>query len=242
MNIQQLIKEQTSPEWQEILLSYPNFEELNAALTKEYETYEPDIKILPFRENIFRAFTLCPFDKLKICFTGMDPYIQLRMNKKTGEVEPEANGLAFSVNEGLKLPPSLRNLIKEMQDDIGGEFRSSDFSELASQGILFLNSALTVRQFKSGSHSKIWKKYTDWILEKISKEKQKDGLVFILLGKHAQDKKKIIQEGDTSKEAHFYVEAVHPSPLSAHKGFFGSKIFSKCNDILENQKKTKIDW
>ena len=235
MNLQQLIKEQTNDEWQELLLSYPDFEEMNSALTKEYKTYEPHIKILPFKNNIFNAFKLCPLKSLKVSLIGQDCYINMKKNKNTGEEEPEANGLAFSVNEGLPLPPSLKNLIKEMQDDIGGEFRSSDFSNLASQGILFLNAALTVRQYKSNSHAKIWRKFTDWIIQQISKNTE--GIVFILLGKYAQEKKKFI---DTDK--HHIIEEIHPSPLSAYRGFFGSKIYSKCNTILKDTGKEEIEW
>ena len=235
MNIQQLIKEQTNTEWQKILLTYPHFDEINSLLTKEYNTYEPDIKILPLKENIFNAFTQCPFDKLKVIWVGQDCYINIKKNKNTGKEEPEANGLAFSVNDGIPIPPSLKNLIKEMEDDIGGELHSSDFSNLASQGILFLNAALTVRQYKSNSHAKIWKKFTNWLIEQISKNTE--GIVYILLGKYAQGKKKFIDEGK-----HYIIEGIHPSPLSAYRGFFGSKIYSKCNSILKDIGKDEIKW
>ena len=235
MNLQNLIKEQTNPEWQELLLAYPNFDEMNVALQKEYQTYEPHIKILPYKENIFNAFKKCPYSKLKVIQISQDPYFNMKINKNTGEMEPEANGLAFSVNEGLPVPPSLKNLIKEMQDDIGVEYRSSDFSNLASQGILFLNAALTVRQHMSNSHAKIWRKFTNWVIEQISKEKE--GIVFILLGKYAQGKAKFI---DTKK--HHLIEEVHPSPLSAFRGFFGSKIYSKCNTFLIEKGQEEIEW
>jgi uracil-DNA glycosylase len=237
MNILQLIKDQTDEEWQSILVCPAiDYDEINASLDKEYETYEPDIKILPNKENIFKAFKLCPRSQLKVVLLGMDCYINIKTNKISSIDEPEANGLAFSVNEGMPIPPSLRNLIKEMKDDIGGEgFHSSDFSDLAKQGILFLNSALTVRQHTSNSHMKIWQKYTDAIIQQISL--QEDGVVFILLGKAAQAKHKYI-----NTDRHRILEAIHPSPLSASKGFFGSKIYSKTNALLLELGKEPIKW
>lgn len=241
MNCLSLIQDSTH-EWDAIILNYPDYTIIDKQLTEEYNTYEPDIRILPFKENIFRALKLCPLNKLKVVFLGMDPYINIKCNKITKVEEPEANGLSFSVNEGMPMPPSLKNLLKEMESDIGAK-GSSDFSYLANQGILFLNTALTVRQHKTGTHTKIWKKFTNWLIKEIStsysKTKTKDtqGVVFILLGNHAQEKKQFIDETH-----HQIIEAVHPSPLSANRGFFGSKIFSRCNVALEKLGHTSINW
>jgi len=265
MNCLSLIQA-TTHEWDAIILNYPDFATIDKQLTTEYETYEPDIRILPVKEKIFRAFQLCPLNKLKVVFLGMDPYINIKCNQITKIEEPEANGLSFSVNEGMPMPPSLKNLLKEMESDIGAK-GSQDFTYLAKQGILFLNTALTVRQHKTGTHTKIWKKFTDWLIQAISNSKDgSKGLVFILLGNHAQEKKKFIYHSchpggaggiaeaillaekkfietdidDTTK--HIIIEAVHPSPLSANRGFFGSKIYSQCNAALEKLGHTPINW
>ena len=237
MNCLSLIKSHISKDndWLPILLSY-DYSSIDTLLTAECVTYYPDIRIFPDQDNIFRAFELCPLHQLRIVFLGMDPYINIKHNKLTDTDEPEANGLAFSVNEGIPAPPSLKNLLKEMQTDVGATTGAistcSDFTYLAKQGILFLNAALTVRQHKTGSHSKIWKHFTDWIIQQIST--RKSGVVFILLGKCAQEKATCIDS-----EKHTLIQEVHPSPLSASRGFFGSKIYSKCNTALG---KNPIQW
>ena len=237
MNIQKLIKNTCPENWHEILLDNSlSQDEINQALTKEYQTFEPDIKILPPPERIFHCFQACPYSQLKVIFLGQDPYINLKQNLVSGETESEANGMSFSVNTGLPLPPSLKNILKELQTDMGDNpNRSSDFNYLAEQGVLFLNSALTVRQFQSNSHAKIWKNYTDGVITRLSEKMP--FLVFILLGKNAQSKKKFI-----NVEKHGVIEEVHPSPLSAYRGFFGSQIFSRCNQILEDHSLEPIAW
>lgn len=184
---------------------------------KERLKYEPDVKIFPCNEHIFRAFELCPLDKVKVVIIGQDPY----------HGEGQANGLAFSVNSEIKIPPSLRNIMKEYSNDVGKTRTNPDLSDWCQKGVLLLNSVLTVRQSKPESHSKIgWKEYTDSIIKQISD--QKESVVFLLWGNYAKSKEKLI---DLSK--HHILKASHPSPLSANKGgWFGCKHFSKTNSLL----------
>ena len=171
---------------------------------------------------------LTPLDTVKVVILGQDPYHGPR----------QANGLCFSVPEKIcKFPPSLRNIFKELHSDIGCfEPTSGDLSKWARQGVLLLNTSLTVRQHCANSHSKLWIPITDNIIKYIS-DYAPQRVVFILWGNPAQNRKKFID-----LEKHFVVESVHPSPLSAYRGFFGSKPFSKCNSILKETGREGIVW
>lgn len=196
------------------------FEELSAFVRGEYMFK----RIYPSAGNIFRAFDLCPFDQVKVVILGQDPY----------HGAGQANGLCFAVGEGVRLPPSLVNIYKEIEADLGLKMKPrGDLEQWAKQGVLLLNATLTVEAGKAGSHQgKGWERFTDVVIEKLSKERE--GIVFMLWGRYAQEKGKVI---DRSK--HLVMEAPHPSPFSAHSGFFGCKHFSKANEYLGDR---AIDW
>ncbi len=183
--------------------------------------------IYPPGSLIFNAFKQTPFDQIKIVIIGQDPY----HNKG------QAHGLSFSVPENIIKPPSLNNIFKELKNDLGIEIsQSGNLQKWASQGVLLLNASLTVRQNEPGSHSRIgWLQFTDNVIKKISDEKE--GVIFLLWGKFAQEKQALIDE-----TKHFVLKAAHPSPFSAENGFFGCKHFSKANDLLVKQHKIPIDW
>lgn len=183
--------------------------------------------IFPPRQNIFRALNLCDYDDVKVVILGQDPYHELH----------QANGLAFSVYPGVKVPPSLVNIYKELNDDLGAKIPNhGDLTKWAKQGVLLLNNVLTVEQGKANSHAgKGWETFTLNIVKALN-EREKP-LVFILWGSNARAKKQYI---DTSK--HFVIESAHPSPLSAYRGFFGSHPFSKANEFLVEHGMTMIDW
>ena len=183
--------------------------------------------IYPPGPLIFNAFAQTPFDKVKVVILGQDPY----------HGPGQAMGLSFSVPDGVPQPPSLQNIFKELHSDIGMPIpKTGNLTSWAEQGVLLLNASLTVRANEANSHAKIgWTVFTDAVIKKISDEKR--GVVFLLWGKFAQEKQALI---DTSK--HFILKAAHPSPLSAHNGFFGCKHFSKTNDILVKEGKEPIDW
>lgn len=212
--------------WKSILqdeLEKPYMKKLNEFLDSEYE----NALVYPPKDEIFTAFNLTPYDKVKVVVLGQDPY----------HGEGQAKGLAFSVNDGVKIPPSLRNIYKELVSDLGcPQPSSADLSPWAKQGVLLLNTTLTVEAGKPMSHAKRgWEEFTEKVLTLINEHDEP--VVFILWGKHAQSKKKLI---DTSK--HFVIESVHPSPLSASRGFFGSKPFSKANAFLESKGLEPIKW
>ncbi len=183
--------------------------------------------IYPTGSQIFNAFDKTPFDKVKVVILGQDPYHNPQ----------QAMGLSFSVPDGIATPPSLQNIYKELKTDIGLEIpKTGNLIKWAEQGILLLNAVLTVRANEPASHSKIgWMNFTDAVIKKISDEK--NGVVFILWGKFAQDKQVLV---DATK--HFVLKAAHPSPLSAHNGFLGCKHFSKTNELLIKQGLEPIDW
>ena len=199
------------------------FKQLLSFLEEEYSKEQ----IFPKDQNIFRAFNLCPFDKVKVVIIGQDPY----------HGEKQANGLAFSVSRGVNNPPSLRNIFKELQEDLGIDIpKSGELENWAKQGVLLLNATLTVEAHKAGSHQgKGWEEFTDTVVKKLSDEKE--NLVFILWGKYAQEKGKSIDRGK-----HLVIESTHPSPFSAYRGFFGSKPFSKTNKWLKEKGIDEIDW
>lgn len=184
--------------------------------------------IYPPGSLIFNAFELTPFDKVKIVILGQDPY----------HGKGQAHGLSFSVMKGVKPPPSLQNIFREIASDLGIQFSGTygDLSHWARQGVLLLNASLTVREGEPMSHSKIgWEQFTDAVIKTVSA--QKENVVFMLWGRFAQEKQALI---DATK--HLILKAAHPSPFSAYNGFMGCKHFSKANDYLVKNGKEPIDW
>lgn len=176
--------------------------------------------------NIFRALDLTPLDEVRVVILGQDPYHE----------EGEANGLAFSVYHGVKMPPSLRNMFKELSDDIGTPLREdTDLSDWARQGVLLLNTALSVIEGNANSMAKVWEPFTDRLIQLI--DENKEPVIFVLWGANARKKKALIKN---NKE--LIVESAHPSPLSAYRGFFGSKPYSKINAMLSSLGQAEIIW
>lgn len=201
----------------------PRFYSLKKFLVQEKKRY----RVYPPGNKIFSAFDLCPFDSVNVVIIGQDPY----------HGPGQANGLCFSVSDDIPPPPSLINIFKEIQSDTELEIPTSgNLEHWAKQGILMLNATLTVRANSAGSHqNKGWEEFTDSVIQLLSKEKE--NLIFLLWGKFAQKKAAIID-----KDKHYILTAAHPSPFSAHHGFFGCKHFSKANRILKQQGKTEIQW
>lgn len=199
------------------------FKTLSAFVKKEYVSSV----VYPSPKDIFHAFDLCPFDQVKVVILGQDPY----------HGAGQANGLSFAVATGMPLPPSLKNIFKEIESDIGvTPLQDGDLSRWASQGVLLLNATLTVRASSPGSHQKVgWESFTDKAVQALSE--QKEHLVFLLWGNYAKEKGKIID-----RNKHLVLEAAHPSPFSAHSGFFGCKHFSETNNYLKQKGKTEINW
>lgn len=196
--------------------------QLSKTLAEEYENYV----CYPSNDNIFNAFKLCKFPDLKVVILGQDPYHNFG----------EANGLAFSVQQGIKIPSSLRNIFKELQSDLGCSIPlHGNLTKWAKQGVLLLNATLTVRENNPNSHQNIgWEMFTDHVIDYLNS--YPDPLVYILWGNNARKKKKMIDE------KHFIIESYHPSGLSASRGFFGSKPFSKANNYLSMLNKEQINW
>ncbi|TAK59175.1 uracil-DNA glycosylase [Patescibacteria group bacterium] len=215
------------PSWKEKLkgeFEKPYFQELTSFIKGEYTKSS----VYPHPKNIFRAFDLCPFDAVKVVILGQDPY----------HGEGQANGLSFAVEKGVRIPPSLQNIFKEIQSDVGKPLihTDGDLSRWATQGVLLLNATLTVKAQVAGSHQgKGWEEFTDAVIRLLSEEREH--LVFILWGNYAKAKGAHI---DRTK--HLVIESPHPSPFSAFSGFFGSKPFSKANAYLITQGKSPIDW
>lgn len=199
----------------------PSFSEVYPHVMKAYESSK---SVFPPKEKLFQAFEYTSFDDVSVVLLGQDPYHTRGM----------ANGLAFSVDHTVsKLPPSLRNIMKELEDDVGVKKVNGDLSGWAKQGVLLLNTVLTVEEGNPGSHGTIgWQKVTDEVISACS---HKGGVTFVFLGKFASKKRALIDETKNT-----ILEAPHPSPFSAHRGFFGSRIFSKLNDSLEAYGKTPI--
>ncbi len=214
------------PSWRKVLqheFDRRYFRELTAFIKQAYLSKE----VYPSGKNIFRAFELCPFDQVKVVILGQDPY----------HGPKQANGLCFSVNDGMPLPPSLQNIYKEIDSDLDVNMpRSGNLDNWGRQGVLLLNATLTVQANQAGSHQgKGWEEFTDAVVKVISD--QKESVVFLLWGKYAQNKGKIIDES-----RHLVLKSVHPSPLSAYHGFFGNHHFSKTNQYLQSVSKNPIDW
>ena len=202
-------------------------------LKKAYESGPGNVKIFPLREDVFASMRLTSLNNTKVVIVGQDPYF----NEHPGK-GPEAHGLCFSVLSGTKLPPSLVNIYKELKTDIPGFIppKHGNLQAWAEQGVLLLNTVLTVEEAKAHSHKSLgWEQYTDKVIELI--DKHLEGVVFILWGAHAKKKGKSID-----KEKHHVQSGPHPSPLSAYRGFFGCKHFSKTNELLTLDGKTPIDW
>lgn len=196
---------------------------LRQKLVNEYKNYT----IFPNEYDIFNAFKYCSYEDTKVCIIGQDPYHDVN----------QAHGLAFSVNDGTKIPPSLRNIFIELYDDLGVPVKESGYLEAwAKQGVLLLNAVLTVRAHSAASHRKLgWEDFTDNIIYNLNKRKKP--VVFILWGNFAKSKAELITNKD-----HCIILSVHPSPLSASRGFFGSKPFSKANDFLVKNNIEPIAW
>jgi len=196
---------------------------LKQFLIKEKVNYT----IYPRGEDIFNAFNTTPFNNVKVVILGQDPY----------HGKGQAHGLSFSVPNEVKTPPSLVNIFKEIDRDLGiKNYGNGDLTKWANQGVLLLNSTLTVRKDEAGSHqNKGWEEFTDKVISTISE--LKEGVIFLLWGKSAQNKQKLID-----KNKHHILISSHPSPLSAYRGFLGCGHFSVCNEILKNQNKTEINW
>ncbi len=213
--------------WKEVLreeFTKEYFVRLAGTVREEYGGSEPIYPPLPL---IFNAFTLCPFDAVKVVILGQDPY----------HGAGQAHGLAFSVQDGVRIPPSLLNIYKELENDLGtAPHTTGNLTHWAELGVLLLNATLTVREGVPNAHQSLgWETFTDAVIKKISDEKEH--VVFLLWGNYAQKKGAHI---DSSK--HLVLTAPHPSPFSAHTGFFGCKHFSKTNTYLEQHGKTPIAW
>jgi uracil-DNA glycosylase len=218
------VKIETS--WKEALkdeFASPYFEELSKTIREAY-LQGP---VYPPPKQVFNAFELCPFDKVKVVILGQDPY----------HGKGQAHGLCFSVPEGIRQPPSLQNIYKEIRDDLGKEIpESGNLERWAHQGVLLLNATLTVLPSQAGSHQGLgWERFTDAVIKVISE--RKEHAVFLLWGRYAQEKGSHIDESK-----HLVLKAAHPSPFSAYNGFFGCKHFSKTNEYLKEHGVGQIDW
>ncbi len=215
------------PSWRQHLL--PEFEQEYMSLLKAFLLQQKQAGkiIYPRGNEYFNAFNLTPFDKVKVVILGQDPY----------HGPDQAHGLCFSVRKGIAFPPSLRNIFKEIHDDLGLPVPTHGcLTHWAEQGVLLLNSVLTVEQAKAAAHQgKGWERFTDAVIRELNEKRE--GIVFMLWGSYAQKKGQFI---DTSK--HCVLKSVHPSPLSAHRGFLGCKHFSKANAYLLSRNLQPIDW
>ena len=212
--------------WNEILaeeMQNDYYQELQAFVQKR----RAEVRVFPEEKNVFNALELTPFESVKVVILGQDPYHGFG----------QAHGLSFSVQKGIPLPPSLRNIYKELQEDIGGDLPTEgDLTHWAKQGVLLLNTVLTVEEGNANSHKGMgWERLTNRLIESLNELKHP--VIFILWGKPAQDKEKLITNSN-----HVILKAPHPSPLSAYRGFFGSKPFSRVNDILIQQGQSPIRW
>ena len=201
----------------------PYYKKLYETVVKEYKTTQ----VFPPSRDLFRAYELCPYHKVKVVILGQDPYHNVG----------QAQGMSFSVPKGVPLPPSLQNIFKEIRDDLSIlEPDCGDLSYWAKQGVLLLNTVLTVRAHQAFSHRGIgWEEFTDATIRAI--EEKEDPVVYILWGTPAQKKRSMIRQ-----KKRLVLTAPHPSPLSAYRGFFGSKPFSKCNAYLRKEGVEEIDW
>lgn len=215
------------PSWKEHLsdeFAQPYFKKLTDFVKQEYQNEV----VYPPPKHVFRAFDLCPFDEVKVVILGQDPY----------HGKGQANGLCFAVREDMRLPPSLQNIFKEIENDLKAPLknRSGDLERWARQGVLLLNATLTVRAQLAGSHqNKGWEQFTDAVVDALSREREH--IVFMLWGNYAKAKGAHID-----RMKHLVLEAAHPSPFAADKGFFGCKHFSQANEYLKEHGKKPINW
>ncbi len=215
-----------SSDWQQALkpeFAKPYYKKLYDFVNEEYSTKQ----IFPPGDDIFNAFSLTPLDKVKVVILGQDPYHN----------DGQAHGLCFSVNKGIDIPPSLVNIYQEIHDDLGCDIPDhGNLTEWAEQGVLLLNTVLTVRAHQANSHRNIgWEQFTDAAINILNSVDRP--IVFMLWGRPAQEKEKIL-----NNPKHLVLKAPHPSPLSAYRGFFGCRHFSKCNDFLTANGVDPIDW
>ncbi|WP_425456459.1 uracil-DNA glycosylase [Cohnella pontilimi] len=213
-------------DWQQVMqeeMQQPYYQELMDRLAEEYRTHT----VYPDRSHIFQALKWTPFEQVKAVILGQDPY----------HGAGQAHGLSFSVQPGVRKPPSLQNIFKELHNDLGCKIPNHGCLEhWAKQGVLLLNAVLTVREGKPNSHRKLgWENFTNRIIAALGQRERPT--VFLLWGRHAQEKAALIQP-----DRHLLIESAHPSPLSAHNGFFGSRPFSQANEFLESTGQTGIDW
>lgn len=218
IRIEESWKRELAEEWEK-----DYFVRLTQFVREEYATKQ----IFPPGRQIFAAFNSTPFHDVKVVILGQDPYHDVG----------QANGLCFSVNDGIQFPPSLRNIFKEIESDIGSPIpQSGDLSRWAKQGVLLLNATLTVEAHRAGSHQRHgWEQFTDSVITHLAAHR--DNLVFILWGSYAIGKGAFID-----RSRHLVLTSVHPSPLSAHRGFFGNHHFSRTNHYLIEHGKTPIEW
>ena len=218
VKIEESWKQELSDEW-----SKNYFVRLTNFVRNEYATKQ----IFPPGRQIFAAFNATPFNEVKVVILGQDPYHDVG----------QANGLCFSVNDGIQFPPSLRNIFQEIHNDVGSPIpQSGDLTRWAKQGVLLLNATLTVEAHKAASHQRQgWEQFTDEVISHLSQHRQ--NVVFILWGSYAISKRTLI-----NPDKHLILTSVHPSPLSAYRGFFGNKHFSKANNYLIEHGKTPITW
>lgn len=217
---------QIEESWKQILsteFEKDYFRQLTDFVRNEYRS----TTVYPPGKLIFNAFNLCPFEQVKVVIIGQDPY----------HGPGQAHGLCFSVNDNVPFPPSLRNIFKEIQDDLGKPIpESGNLTRWAKQGVLLLNATLTVRAHQAGSHQRRgWEEFTDAAIRALAE--QREHLVFILWGAYAQKKGAFI-----NRSRHLVLTSVHPSPLSAHNGFFGNRHFSRANEYLQQHGQTPIEW
>ena len=211
--------------WYDFLKEELESDEFKALIRNVKNEYNNKI-IYPKYKDIFKAFKLCNIDDVKVVIIGQDPY----------HGENEATGLAFSVEDNIKTPPSLRNIFIELNDDLKINKTNNSLDNWAKQGVFLINSVLTVEKDKPVSHKFLnWERFTDYVIKVISDKKE--NIVFILLGNYARSKKPLIDE-----KKHLIIETTHPSPFSVHRGFFGSKIFSRTNNYLKEKNKNTIDF
>ena len=218
VQIEESWKQHLAPEFEK-----DYFIRLTEFVRSEYQT----ATIYPPGRFIFNAFNLCPFDKVKVVIIGQDPY----------HGPGQAHGLCFSVNDGVPFPPSLQNIFKEIQSDLGAPIPTSgNLTRWANQGVLLLNATLTVRAHQAGSHQRRgWEEFTDAAIRVLAE--QRENIVFILWGSYAQKKGAFID-----RNKHLVLASAHPSPLSAYNGFFGNMHFSRTNEYLQAHGQTPIEW
>ncbi|MCI5050740.1 MAG: uracil-DNA glycosylase [Candidatus Pacebacteria bacterium] len=221
------MKVQIEASWNEVLEKYfklPEWKLLADFVRKEYQ----EKTVYPHPKSLFNAFNTTPFNKVKVVIIGQDPY----------HGKGQAHGLSFSVPPGIPVPPSLKNIYKEIENDVGTkkDFSNGNLIYLAEQGVLLLNSVLTVEEGKAGSHAnKGWELFTDEVIKQLSKNRE--NIVFLLWGNYAKQKGQIID-----RNKHLVLESSHPSPLGAHRGFIGCKHFSQANEYLQQWNKEEVNW